>query len=488
MRRVALVLLTLALVASCEVSSAPIVDSTAAASIRIRFAEDFDPGTIDARKEFSLEAVDVPLNLEVIGQDGARLDTFDGWVEFRIDPGEVVAVTTADPDDAIARFGHVKNGVLEDVTLSVRRVFSDARIWVEDVGFDPAGPEDAKCSDGRDNDADGFIDYPQDPGCAYENDDSEEGGSHAAGLSDFIYFADPTLADVQGGSPASPLQGRLVTVDQGTMIVTRLTSDGFYVTDVDDEGEVIPYGSLFVYNYNTPPQLAPCDRIVSLSGSISEFYGFTELNQPSWTSEWWCPAEGCFAPRGQLIGAPMTCPMPNPYVLQATMLGEPEMEGYESALVRVQGAHIPSKFGPESLDDGGSNCDLNNDGNVDIYNGDEAVCNDTCEADYDCTEWNQYLEFGQFIVSLEYDDDGTLRHRVINVVTRDTIVDFEPSDHRGENIANLTGTLRQFSPLGAERGFMLEPRCEDDLVLDGEPVSAAEACVSLRTGGPDDPM
>src|SRR5579871_5250200 len=43
-------------------------------------------------------------------------------------------------------------------------------------GIDPTSPECNKpqCSDGIDNDGDGLIDYPDDPGCFSPNQDSED--------------------------------------------------------------------------------------------------------------------------------------------------------------------------------------------------------------------------------------------------------------------------------------------------------------------------
>jgi hypothetical protein len=40
---------------------------------------------------------------------------------------------------------------------------------------------DAECEDGRDNDGDGLVDFPEDPGCTSRSDDSEAGGGGTAG-------------------------------------------------------------------------------------------------------------------------------------------------------------------------------------------------------------------------------------------------------------------------------------------------------------------
>ena len=47
---------------------------------------------------------------------------------------------------------------------------------------DPGGDRgDAECEDGRDNDGDGRVDFPDDPGCSSRSDDSEAGGAGTAG-------------------------------------------------------------------------------------------------------------------------------------------------------------------------------------------------------------------------------------------------------------------------------------------------------------------
>jgi hypothetical protein len=87
------------------------------------------------------------------------------------------------------------------------------------------------------------------------------------------------------------------------------------------------------------------------------------------------------------------------------------------------------------------------------------------------------VEFGQYAVRTA--------GRTINLVSRDALPDFDPTANRGGTFAAITGTLRHFSPLGPERGYILEPRCEEDLAASmGEVLPSYAACVSPRTGGP----
>ncbi len=489
MRRLVITLSSVLVLAACTRDAPPLFDPNAPASVRVTVAAS-DRGRPDARWPFSLDAAPIPVDIELLGQDGARLEGFDGNVEIRIEPGDVVRVELADGTTTTGPEIPVSGGAALGVRVFVAKAYADARFWVEEIGYRPGDPATAACSNGLDDDGDRLVDLARDPGCRYANDDDEGAGSHAAGVSDVIYFANPHLADVQGYTGLSPLQGRLVRVDSGEMIVTRITTDGFYVSELELDatglptGRAVPWGSAFAFNFNTPPFLRACDRILEVSGSVGEFFGFTELNQPSWRREKWCspPVPGetsdCVGIDGRPL-VPRACPVPEPRVLGADILGTPEMESLEASLVRAIDARIATRFGPE-FPPMGSNCDLDGDGNVSFDDPAEDACNDECARDPECSEWNTYNEFGQFIVQTS--------GGVVNVVTQDSVPDFDPVAHRGETLPAITGTLRNFAPLGPQRGYILEPRCEDDITPAGErPMPSSSACVVPRTGGAIEP-
>jgi len=83
-------------------------------------------------------------------------------------------------------------------------------------------PPSYACSDGRDNDSDGLVDYPEDPGCASETDDDEFNGAASYACSDeldndgdgFIdYPEDPGCADENDNDEYNaPPSGELRTV------------------------------------------------------------------------------------------------------------------------------------------------------------------------------------------------------------------------------------------------------------------------------------
>ena len=480
-RRIVAAMLAIAAIlpAGCTLDAPPLRGANGPTSVRVVIPAD-QRGTVDARLPFSLEPVLLTVDLEVIDRHGQVDTDFTGWLAIGIEPGDLVSVVG---DGVISSHVPLTQGAARGITVGVAKAFSDARLWVEDIGYQPAEPGAASCANGRDDDGDGRIDFPDDTGCRYANDDTEEPGSHAAGVSDLLYFENPRLADVQGGQGNSPLDGRRVQIAGGQMIVTRITSDGFYVSDIargedgTPTGQAIPWGSLFVFSYSTPPFLRACDRIVSLSGSVGEFFGFTELNFPFWDFDPWCAESGdtCVLPDGTRI-EPSPCLIPEPAVLETGVIGTAAVEQHESALVRLVDVVMPTRMGPEPPPVG-SNCDLDGDGNVSLTTGSpERDCLSACDADAGCTEWNQFVEFGQFAVQSAGAN--------INVVTRDSVPDFDPLEHLGGTFAAMTGTLRHFAPLGLERGYILEPRCAADLVETGDPVPSNSACVTPRTGGP----
>ena len=68
------------------------------------------------------------------------------------------------------------------------------------------------------------------------------------------------------------------------------------------------------------------------------------------------------------------------------------------------------------------------------------------------------------------------------VATSESIPDFDPFDPAWpREWPAVTGTLKNLSFL-RPRGWILEPRCMDDIVVSGSPLSSSEACVDPRTG------
>jgi hypothetical protein len=396
-----------------------------------------------------------------------ELEPFNGIARLSSRPGTVLAVSSP---DAIGRNIFVRDGRAAG-SVDVTAVYGPSRLWVEDIGYTPTKlGDEAGCSNGANDDGeeDVLVDFPNDPGCAFADDESESGGSFAAGVSQPVHYALPSLVDIQGESSLTPYPNEAVEVDTKLprrVVVTNVTSDGFNVTDITEKNG---YNHLFAFNFSTPANMGVCDVVTQLSGTVNDFFGFTELSFPSFQVETW------------LEGTP--CPIPKPIVLDPLIVANAaEMEKVEAALVRVAGVRLPLNFGPDlvennSLRPTASNCDLNGDGQVDFESDDEGSCSSTCESDLRCSEWNAFTSRGNIKVSFE-------TGAVIQVnLARAT--GFDPRKHKGTRLDFVTGTLRNFS--GGSLNWTVEARCADDLVCGAEgcvdrPVDSKVACPQLRT-------
>ncbi|MDI7267087.1 MAG: hypothetical protein QME96_03725 [Myxococcota bacterium] len=439
-------------VVACAADDARHVSGPAAFRVRVTDGDRGGPEA-EARLEFSTEGVAFTLEISAVQPPAG----WSGWVALRSEPGEIVSVRAP---GAIRGNVPLAGEAVATAEVSVAKGYGDTYIWAADIGFVPGPVVGSQCGDGIDNDGDGRTDFGDDPGCAWSNDDSETPGSFAVGVSEPLHFANPRVSDVQGRSFTSPLEGRAVTIDAGTLVVTRVSTSGLYVTDISEDRD---YTSLFAYNYNTPHRVRVCDRLVAVGGIVSEFYGLTELVFPSWTLD---PSVRRAAP---LPAGPDECPVPEPVELDAVTLRNPRaMESLESALVAVVGGTITRNF---------VDCDYNRNRSIDWDRLDERECADTCDADPDCTERSQFRRYGQFGVVLP---GATPAGRAkVFVVTREAIPEeeFDPSveDHRGRTVALVRGTLQHIEFLGVP--WIVEIRCRDDLVLEGAALPMWRACV-----------
>jgi hypothetical protein len=436
-----------------------------------------------------------------------EVDTsFNGWARVSVKPGSIAALGGA--AEVAGRNVKLVNGRAEGVTVSFEGAFGDARIWVEDVGYVPVDPTrnpPPACADGLDNDGNGYADFPADPGCAFANDDTEGTGSRSAGASNEIRFALPRVADVRGvsiGGAATAYPKQQVLIDTGwrardakfvhSVVVTRIASDGFYVTDIDDPRG---YGSIFAFSFSSPPGLRVCDRLYTLAGTAVDFYGFTELGFPTFTAEYWVPktyADGTPNPKGR------DCLVPEPYSFKAEDLAPtsaPVRFANQSGLVRLEsnaaqllrigkylGRNKPAAPAYLPTADA-TNCDLNGDGTVDFYTEPEKTCSAACDADVDCTEYTNFRLRSTFQLVLVPGGDESKKQAIQGEST--TAASFDPYANKGRQLRSFSGTLRYFS--GGSQ-FTVETRCSDDLVvnLTDSPVPSSSACVRPRPDIDDD--
>jgi hypothetical protein len=397
--------------------------------------------------------------------------SMDGEVRLSVEPGVVVNVTG---DGATGRNIPLVDGKAKGAA-TVTAVYGAARLWVEDLGYVPVPlAEKPSCSNGKDDNGDGLIDFPADPGCAFADDSTEEGGTFAAGTSQPVYYSLPRLNDIQGNGATTPYPYEAVQIEtQGSLpvVVTRVASDGFYVTDLSKQAE--GYNHIFAFNFSAPVGMRVCDQLTYLSGTVVEFFGFTELSFPSF--------------KLNRIEVDDQCElMPTPTLLDAVIIGDPKaMEKLESSLTRIEGFTIGTHFGPKPVvnlkpDEEHSNCDLNGDGQVDFENAMEGQCSDNCAIDKECTEWTSYSARGNYKV---YSGGTQIQ------INTGTASEFDPVANKGQTLTAVTGTLRNFS--GGSLNWTIETRCPDDLLCTTagcakEDMPSTKACIRPRTIGDAD--
>jgi hypothetical protein len=458
-----------------------------------------DTGSLDRRLPLSV-ATPTPftLHIEALQTDGTQDSSFNGFVRISAKPGTV--------SDLNVRNVQLKNGVIDGVVVPVVASFGDAHLWAEDLGYEPVSPASSpppQCSDGIDNNGNGFIDYPADPGCYSPVDNTEDLGTYATGISDALHFARPRVADVRGFDPANGGNGNAtafpheqVNVDTGwrggtsyafSTVVIAVTAAGFLAQDIQNDLSPAPgYGGVYAYNFSSPPFMRVCDRLQTLGGTSSDFYGYTELNYPTWQLEYWDPTQRpCLVPEPTVAGT-------------ADLNNNNRLWQLEATLVRVLtagtvSAHIASHFGPDFVPlvngayvpgTNASNCDFNRNGKVDFTDPTESLCADACvgsaaaaPTDYECSEYSAYLAQNDFELIVKDAANASSARIQANASTAPA---FNPVGTRGTTIKSFTGTLAYFS--GGTQ-FTVQARCQDDVVADlnAPPLTSDVACVHPRT-------
>ncbi|MFN7130702.1 MAG: hypothetical protein ACK4N5_01385 [Myxococcales bacterium] len=444
----------------------------------------FPSGTVD----FDVEVVALDTN-------GERLDTYDQEVSFRVTPGHVLDVRTNGKTTG-NRMLKLEKGFGRG-TLTAEKVFGRTVVWVHDSPPPPSFKFAADYNEDVEPTPDAGTGNDGGPDTASDAPDR----TYAAGVSAPVFFKDPSIADVQRitigesfGNPAwdnktSPLVGNFLTIERpppaGDMIVTGIGAEGFYVTDLkaepfhyDVRGSSVKavgnFASIFVYSYSYPDGLFLGDRVKTISGTVQEFSGHTQLVFPSWVR-----VEA--TPRPQDIPAPVLfdfsetgaagyrlCKANPSRPTQLDILcgysnNNVEMETVESSLVKIINARPSNDF---------VNCDSNGnaqvppfryivpevDGVADFDNArfgcDPSADFQDCECNRDCitsigphtgkicSELSNFRNYGQWVVML----DQASKTR-INVITRDALPRFDPTvfarpEYEGCTV-DITGMLRQ---------------------------------------------
>lgn len=462
-------------------------------------------------------ATSFKVRIRALIADGTPDTSFSRYVRLSVKPGNVQSVSGPLTE---GRNAYLTNGVSELVTVNIQGSFGKTRIIAEDLGYVPVDPQKALCADGVDNDGDGVIDNADD-GCAFPNDDTEESASFVGGASPPIYFALPRVADVRGrsfdaqgnaiGGGATAFPKQQIEIDTGyrespnpdgttktgfafSTVVTRISSDGFNVTDL---GETTGFGSIFAFNFNSPPGMRVCDRLKTYRGTASDFFGSSQISFPTWTVEEWNPQERpCLVPEPTVLRAAdlmVNGAFADQQSLLRQLAGLVRVETTERSELRVTRHFgrgdgtctlIPT-FNPATdlyqynctFGDDASNCDLNKDGRIDFATEPEKSCGAACSADPECSEWSNYTARAVFQL-IVLDRANNIRGKIQADATASST--FRALELRGKAIRSFSGALRFFS--GGTQ-FTIEARCKDDIVVavDSEVPPIDKTCVFPRT-------
>lgn len=490
-------------------SSSDLAVNPRSVGLALEFGDGFDAGARDRRREITLDSaapIIVPVKIRANRSNGSVDTSFNRFVRLNVKPGTVVSVSG---DGAEGRNVKLADGEAT-VNVAIVGAFGDAHIVAEDLGYEPVSPTSdppPACADGKDNNGNGLIDFPADPGCEFANDNTESGGSYSAGATPSIFFKLPRIADVRGastGGSTTPFKAQQVSMDTGydqdtdtqnfDTIVTRISGSGFYATDVADKRG---YSSLFAFNFNAPPGMRVCDRLRALAGTATEFYGSIQLSYPTWTVDAWDPAK-------------RDCGVPEPTILTVANFSDTgTLLRLVHGMVKVQSGtftinnvqhtfavRVTKHFGQENpkvdpnnpnayfmLDDA-TNCDFDKNGSVDFSKPDEKACSDSCAADKECTEYSNFVARQNFRLVVEdtYEDiEGNKVTDVGNIqADASSSPETKPLLQVGKPVGAFVGTLAYFS--GGSQ-FTIEARCTDDIGFDPakQLKKISEACVTART-------
>ena len=455
------------------------------AEIRVELVAGSTPSSPTERLPISFVQADgkpFVLDLTMVNLDGSVRTSFNNWVRLSVQPGEIIE-TSGPPGQVRGPNVLLQGGVAKGIKVRLSATYGNTRVIAQDVGYVPAGATGgSQCSDGKDNDGNGYADYPVDPNCLFLTDDSEGPFTNAYGTTPPIYYAFPRIHDVQGRgtTPFSGHQVELPGVDPIHMYVSHITKDGMFIDD--SEGDLPAhdpaFNAIFIYNINPPPEIHICDRITRLNGNVSIFGGSIQIGTAAWSKDPWLNP----AVSGD-------CPLPDFVEVTSSVSSVVQtMQGLQGRLVRVKdpviGTHFGKTLAPAGIPtDGASNCDLNGDGIAGCiaskggFRDDENACCAACNADADCTEYNDFLGRGH--VKIRFGSGGALYAQFSQ------IANFDPRNYLGPGkFSELRGSITTFTLPAPLPSFTVQARCVDDVILTGAPPESvrdvAHACVCYR--------
>gem|GEM_PF-2106354 len=224
------------------------------------------------------------------------------------------------------------------VPLRIRLAFGKVTLWVGEVKDDPTNP--------------GQNGVPICPDNANPQDKTRpsvgQSGSSAPIFYQLLSVADLQETDASSGD--SPLYKRQAVLGRGKMVVTAVTNNGFYISDMDAVATGLKYASAFIFTFSAPnlafedgeaPRLLEVGEMIHcIQGGVDEFSGHTQLTFPSFTPIWKTSTPECGKPPPQGKNEIQRIPidqLPPPIEIAPDILWtRSKMEPYESAIVEVK--------------------------------------------------------------------------------------------------------------------------------------------------------
>ena len=295
-------------------------------------------GSAEEPLPFSTEPMDIALSIRTLDVNGDPWP-MDGDLKPKVRPG----VLESDP------WVEISEGEWSG-TVTIRNGFGQTRIWFSDEGD--------------------------------KDEDSGRDASWAAGVSEALWFASPTIAEIQESDDieTNQLDGEFATVrvEDRSVVVTARDAAGLWVTDIADGTGT--YNSMYVYTFNRPDSaLVVGARIDQLTGIDQEYLASTQLSHPIITTD------------GTTLEVPEA--------FELSDCDDTEMEGLEGARVQISDGEISSEFVEGSED------------------------------------YADFLLYGQWPLSY-----GSC---TVYVESGSTAPDFDPTEHAGEIIPEVSGMVKQ---------------------------------------------
>lgn len=249
-------------------------------------------GSLDNPLDFSSEEQMVDLSIETLDRNGDPID-FEGTLQLNVRPGTL----TGNPYVSV-------NGGKWSGEVGIKNGFGPTRVWFTENA--PLG--------------------------------SENEATYATGVSDPLYFAIPTIGEMNRIDDHESNQlakefAEIRAVDRDIRVVT-VGTNGFWATDMlDAAGE---HNSIFVYTFSKPdPDVQVGRRLSLLTGNNQEYLATTQISFPTL----------------EVTDEPVL-EMPAPSELPENLCGATDiLEGYESALVNLKNVQIPDGFGTDLSDE-----------------------------------------------------------------------------------------------------------------------------------------